>query len=211
MIDGPDGNVYVGSVAGYGRLNAPLIEWNAENNSTQQFNDVVKDQSIISLTAWQEFVIGGTSVTGGEGSHATQTDARLFLWNPKTKTKEFEIVPVPGAPRITDLIAAPNGKIYGIAGDLHVNPATLFVLDPEDRKIAAREKLPFSSPIYNSVAFGPDGRIWGLAEEGIFAIDTTSNKVEIVARPPVKINGGFALRDGALYFFSGSTIYRYKM
>lgn len=211
MIDGPDGNVYVGSVAGYGLLNAPLIEWNAENDSTQQFNEVVKDQSIISLTAWHEFVIGGTSVFGGEGSHSTLKDARLFLWNPKTQTKEFDIVPVSGAPRITDLITAPNGRIYGIAGDLHVNSATLFVFDPGNRKIIGSEKLPFSSPIYNSVASGPDGRIWGLAEEGIFVIDTRSNKVEIVARPPVKITGGFALRDGEIYFVSGSTIYRYKM
>lgn len=211
MIDGPDGNVYVGSVAGYGLLNSPLIEWNTENNSTQQFNDIVKDESIISLASWHEVLIGGTSATGGEGSHATQTEARLFIWDPKTKTKEFDIVPVPGAPSITDLIAAPNGAIYGIGGDLHVNSATLFVFDPEHRKIITSEKLPFSSPIYNSVALGPDGRIWGLAEEGIFAIDTRSNKVEIVARPPAKIGGGFALRDGSIYFFSGSTIYRYKI
>jgi hypothetical protein len=211
MIDGPDGNVYVGSVAGYGLLDAPLIQWNVESDSVQQFNRVVENQSIISLTAWHEFVIGGTSVSGGEGSHATQTDARLFIWNPKTQTKEFDIVPVPGAPRITDLITAPNGRIYGIAGNLHVTSATLFVFDPETRKIVGREKLPFSSPIYNSVASGQDGRIWGLAEEGIFAIDTRSNKAEIVARPPVKITGGFAMRDGAIYFISGPTIYRYKM
>lgn len=211
MINGPDGNVYVGSVAGYGLLGAPLIAWNPETDSTQQFSDVVTDQSIISLTVWRDFIIGGTSVPGGEGSHATQTDARLFLWNPGKQTKEFDIVPVPGAPRITDLITAANGRIYGIAGDLHVNPATLFVFDPETRKIIGTEKLPFSSPIYNSVASGRDGRIWGLAEEGIFTIDPRTNKVQIVAHPPAKLTGGFAMRDGDIYFISGSTIYRYKM
>jgi hypothetical protein len=212
MINGPDGNVYVGSVAAYGLLDAPLIEWNAEKDSTRQFNGVVKGQSIISLTTWHDYVIGGTSVYGGEGSHATERDARLFIWDPQTQTKEFDIGPVSGAPRITDLITAPNGLVYGIAGQVYgVGSNTLFVFDPENRKVIDRQALPFSGPIYNSVALGKDGRIWGLAEEGIFVIDTRSNKVEVVARPPVKITGGFALRDGEIYFISGATIYRYKM
>jgi hypothetical protein len=205
MINGPDGNVYIGSVAGYGLLDAPLLEWNGEDDSVRQFNDIVESQSIVSLAVWRNFVIGGTSIAGGEGSHATQKEAQLFFWDPKTQTKVFNTVPVSGAPSITDLITAPNGQVYGIAGD------TLFVFDPSDRKVISKQKLPFSKPIYNSVALGSDGRIWGLAEEGIFAIDTKHNTVDLVARSPVKISGGFALRDGAVYFISGTTIYRYKL
>jgi hypothetical protein len=212
MIDGPDGNVYVGSVAAYGLLNAPLIQWNPENDSIQQFNNIVNDQSIVSLAAWNDRIIGGTSIFGGEGAHATQKEARLFIWNPKTQSKEFDIAPVPGAPRITDLIRAPNNRIYGIAGHMYgVGPHTLFVFDPETRKVTKTRPLPFSSPIYNSVGLGDDGKIWGLAEEGIVSIDTESNQVELVARPPEKITGGFAMRGHELYFISGSTIYRYKM
>jgi hypothetical protein len=211
MINGPDENVYVGSVGGYGLLSAPLIKWNTEDDSIQQFS-VVYDQSIISLTAWHEFVIGGSSIFGGEGSHTTQPEAHLFFWNTKTQRKEFETSPVPGAPRITDLITAPNGLIYGIAGTvLEGGVHTLFVFDPEKRRVITRQKVPFSSPIYNSVGIGKDGRIWGLAAEGIFAIDTTSNKVEMIAQPPVKITGGFALRDGGIYFISDTTIYLYEM
>jgi len=205
MINGPDGNVYIGSVAGYGLLKAPLLEWNGVDGLVQQFNDIVESQSIVSLAVWHNFILGGTSITGGEGSHATQKEALLFLWDPKTRTKVFDVAPVPGAQNITDLITAPNDQVYGIAAD------TLFVFDPNNRKIISRQKLPFSKPIYNSVALGNDGRIWGLAEEGIFAVDTKHNSVELVAKPPVKINGGFALRDGEVYFISGTTIYRYKM
>jgi streptogramin lyase len=204
MIDGPDGNVYIGAVAGYGLLQAPLLEWNGRDDSVQQFNNIVENESIVSLAVWHDVIIGGTSVTGGEGSHATQKDARLFLWNPKTRTKEFDVAPVPGAPSITDLITAPNDQVYGVAGDM------LFVFDPKNRKVIT-QKLPFSKPIYNSVEVGKDGRIWGLAEEGIFAIDTKNNNVNVVARPTVKITGGFAMRDGEIYFISNSTVYRYKM
>lgn len=212
MIDGPGGEIYVGSVAGYGALDAPLIQWNPETDQTHQFNNVVPGQSIISLARWHDLVIGGTSVYGGEGSHATQTEARLFVWNPKTQLKEFEMTPVPGAPRITDLITAPNGLVYGIAGYLYgVGSPTLFVFDPESRKVIGAQALPFSNPIYNSVAVGKDGRIWGLEEDGIFTIDPAGNHVEVVAHPAQKITGGFALRDGAIYFISGATIYLYTM
>ncbi len=212
MIDGPGGEIYVGSVAGYGALDAPLIKWNPETDQTQQFNNVVPGHSILSLARWHDLVIGGTSVFGGEGSHATQTEARLFLWNPRTQLKEFEMTPVPGAPRITDLITAPNGLVYGVAGHLYgVGSLTLFVFDPESRKVIGTQVLPFSNPIYNSVAVGKDGRIWGLEEDGIFTIDPAGNHVEVVARPNQKITGGFALRDGAVYFISGATIYLYTM
>jgi streptogramin lyase len=204
MINGPDGDVYIGSVAGYGLLESPLLEWDGEN-SVQQFNGLVQNQSIFSLAVWRNLVLAGTSVSGGSGSQATQKEARLFLWNPKTQTKVFDTAPVPGAPNITDLITAPNDRVYGIAGD------TLFVFDPNDRKVISTQKLPFSKPIYNSVALGKDGKIWGLAEDGIFAVDTRSNRVELVAKPPEKITGGFAMREGELYFISGTTIYRYKM
>jgi hypothetical protein len=95
--------------------------------------------------------------------------------------------------------------VYGIAGN------TLFVFDPEARAIKDRKPLPFSGNIYNSVALGPDGRIWGLAQEGIFSIDTQTNQVILVAKAPEKITGGFELRDGFIYFVSGPSIYRYRI
>jgi hypothetical protein len=205
MIDGPTGIVYVGAVAGYGKVEAPLTEWNVESGAVQLATDIVKDQSIVSLARWHDLLVGGTSTEGGGGSHPTQMEARLFIWNPKNQKKEFDIVPVAGHKNVTDLITAPNDRVYGIADD------TLFVFDPQKREIISRQKLPFSRPIYNSVAIGKDGRIWGLALEGIFAIDTGKNDVELIVHAPQKITGGFGLHDGAIYFISGSAVYRYKM
>ena len=205
MIDGPNGIVYVGALAGYGKIEAPLTEWNVESGVVQLDTDIVKDQSVISLARWHDLVVGGTSTEGGGGSHPTQKEARLFVWNPKTHRKEFEIVPVTGQKSVTDLITAPNDRVYGIAGD------TLFAFNPQTYEITSRQKLPFSGPIYNSVAMGKDGRIWGLAPDGIFAIDTRTNDVKLIVHAPQKITGGFGLHDGAIYFISGSAVYRYKM
>jgi outer membrane protein assembly factor BamB len=204
MIDGPNGDVYIGSGAGYGQLEAPLLTVNPEKNFVQTYA-VVRDQSIASLATWHDVVIGGTTVAGGGGSHSTQTSAKLFLWNPKTRQKEFEQDPVPGKTAITDLIAAPNNLIYGVAGD------TLFEFNPNTRKITGRRSLPFSEAIYNSVIVDKAGTIWGLAKEGIFTVDTRTLKVQLVDRSPVPITGGFAMHDGKIYFIAGSSVYAYTM
>jgi len=205
MISGPDGAVYVGSVAGYGQLESPLIAWNAETDSVQLNDGIVHDQSIVSLATWHDLIIGGTSISGGGGSHTTQKDAKLFIWNPKTRRKDFEIVAVPGAANITDLVTAPNDLIYGVA----VN--TLFEFNPATRKITKTTTLPFLNPIYNSVSVDSSGRIWGLARNAIFMIDTRTFKASLVAISPVPITGGFALKNGRIYFISGAAIYSYTM
>jgi ligand-binding sensor domain-containing protein len=165
----------------------------------------VSDQSIVSLATWHGLIVCGTSINGGGGSRPTQRDAKLLIWNPKTRQKEFDIVPVPGASSITDLVSAPNGMVYGIADKM------LFEFNPMTHTITKRQAMPFAKAIYNSASVDEAGRIWGLAEDGIFMIDTKKFKAEMVARAPTKITGGFALRNGKLYFISGSAVYCYTI
>jgi streptogramin lyase len=205
MIEGPDHNVYLGAVAGYGKLGGPLTIWNTDSGKVEQFHHLVPDQSVITLAVWKDRLIGGTTVGGGGGSHPTQKEAKLFIWNPQTKAKDFETTPVADARSIDDLVVTAKGMVYGTAA------GTLFVFDPESRTVKDRKKLPFGGTIYNSVGFGPDGRIWGLTKEGIFAIDTGSNECRLVAKAPEKITAGFAMREGAIYFVSGPAVYRYRM
>jgi hypothetical protein len=203
MINGRDGQVYLGSVAGYGKLGGPLSVWDVESGRVEQFHHIVKDQSVVTLTEWKDRVIGGTTVGGGGGSHPTEKEAKIFIWNPRTRRKDFEMTPVAGAGTINDLITASDGLIYGIAG------GTLFVFDPETRAVKDSRPMPFSGSVYNSVAPGPDRRLWGLYSEGIFAINTKTHDVVLVAKSPEKITGGFAVRDGAVYLICGAAVYRY--
>ena len=205
MIEGPGNLVYLGAVAGYGKLGGPLTVFDTKTNKVEQYHHLIPDQSVVSLTVWKDRIVGGTTIGGGGGSHPTQKEARLFIWNPETKQKEFETVPVPGERNIDDLITTPDGLVYGISGP------TVFVFDPVSRTIKDRKTLPFTGTIYNSVAMGPDGRIWGLTRTGIFAIDRKTNEAVLVAKAPEKITAGFALRDGYLYFVCGPAVYRYRL
>jgi hypothetical protein len=205
MIAGPDGRVYVAGLPGYGKLGGALLAWNPATNQVQRFADVVPDQSVVSLATANGVIVGGTDVSGGGGTLPSQDSAELFMWDPWTSQQVFATVPVPGQRRITDLIAAPNGRVYGFAGD------HLLAFDPQSRALTDIGPQPVDELLHNSVAVAPDGRIWGLASNGIFAIDPDSSTFELVARPPVTISAGFAFDGAGVYFASGSTIYRYAL
>jgi hypothetical protein len=204
MINGSNGNVYAGTDPGYGLIESPLIEWNTESGSVQLYN-VVPNQSVVSLASWQDFIIGGTSSSGGPGSQPVQANAELFIWNPSTREVEFQIAPVSGAATITDLITAPNGQVYGIAG------STLFEFNPQTQQITNSQTLPFSNVIDNSISADDAGRIWGLAESGIFVIDTSKFNTTMIASSPLVISGGYAMSNGNIYFISGPSVYSYTI
>jgi hypothetical protein len=203
LINGADNRVYIGSVAGYGKLGGPLTIWNPDDDSIEDYPQLVTDQSVVSLAAWDNLIVGGTTTGGGGGSHPTQTEARIFLFDPATCEKLWEGVPQPAATSVTDLITASNGLVYGIAGRV------MFVFDPQARAIRERRALPFTSAVYNSLDIGPDGRIWGLASTGIFTIDPATNNIRMEALAPESITAGFAIDDQAVYYVSDTAVWRY--
>lgn len=210
MIAGPDGKVYLGAIPGYGKLGGPLVVFDPATGATASFPQVVKDQSIQSLAVaegqstpggWA--LVGATTVAGGNGSIATATEARLFLWDPATRAKLYETVAVPGAREITDLVSSGDGRILGIAGG-----KMLFAFDPQARRVIQRVALPFTGVIANAIGRGPRGRFYGLSPEGIFSIDPETYAVSLEASYRQRITAGFALERNALYFAAGPRLVR---
>lgn len=204
MVDGPDHAVYIGSIATYGQLESPLLKFVPETGASTMY-PVVHDQSIDSLAVWHDMILGGTTIRGGSGSHPTQTSACIFAWNTVTGTKEFEVVPVPGKVAVLNLIVAPDDHIYGFADDV------FFEFDPRTKTVRRRLPVPFSAPLYDSVAFDHAGNLWGLAKEGIFMFNPASGKIQLVARSPVDITAGFGMKNGKIYFVSASSVFSYTM
>lgn len=209
MISGPDGNVYVGATAGYGKLEAPLLSWTGQPGSIKLFDGLAADQSPVSLATWKNSVVVGTTTLGGGGSHPTTADAHVFTWDTTRKLKATEAVPIQGAKTITDLVTAKSGIVYGlaVAGVEH----TLFAFDPETGRIVSRKPTPFRDVVYNGIGMMPDGTIIGLAEDGIFTINEAKGEVRLIAKTPMKITGGFALHEDFVYFVSNATVYRYSL
>jgi streptogramin lyase len=207
MIEGPDGLIYVGGTAGYGQLEGPLVAWDGKSAQATAYGNLIPNQSVVSLAVWQRQIVGGTTTEGGGGSHPTEKDACVFFWDAAAHKLLWKIVPVSGASLVTDLIASRSGLVYGIA--VENSTSTLFVIDPKRHAVVSTQVLPFQSVPYNGVAVDSHGTIWGLGGSGIFRIEDRSHRAALVARSPVPISAGLAMRGRKFYFVSGSEVYCY--
>jgi len=148
MVAGPLDRVYLGAVSGYGLLGGPLCVFDPETGKLDQYLHLVQDQSVIALAALPSgLIVGGTTIDGGGGSHPTQTEAKLFLWDPVRREKVFEVVPVAGKGSIEALAVGKNGLVYGFAGG-----DTMFVFDSEQRKVGEVVPHTMGGLVYNAVA-----------------------------------------------------------
>ena len=204
MIMGSDKQVYIGGLPSYGIDTGVLTVWNPKSGIVKT-HEVCEKQSINSLCYSAGRIIAGTTIVGGTGTKPSTTNAKLFQWNPDTKKKDVEIIPVPGSPTINDLVNLPDGKVFGVA--LRDRP---FVYDPYTGKVKVFASLPFEcGSIYNGAAMGSDGKIWGLSKQGIFYIDPISFTGRIAYTPASPITAGFAIDERAVYFACGADVFRY--
>jgi len=206
MIGGPGDKAYIGAVSGYGLLGGPLCVFDPATGKVDQYLHLVKDQSVIALAALPDGrIVGGTTVGGGGGSFPTQTEAKLFLWDPVKREKLFETVPVPGQGTIGALAVGRDGLVFGFAGE------TMFVFDPKTQKLVDQAPHELGGVVFNAVGPGPKGELFGLASAGIFTIDTAKRRPKVLAQYPDRVSGGFAIRGNRIYFTSGPQIVSYTL
>lgn len=206
MVAGPGDKVFIGAVSGYGQLGGPLCVLDPVTGKVEQHPHLVRDQSVVALAVLPDGrLVGGTTVGGGGGSHPTQTEAKLFFWDPVTREKQLEIVPVPGEGSVVALALGPDGLVYGVAG------ATLFVFDPTAQRVIETAPHGLGTVIYNAVFPGPEGRLYGLSHGGVFGIDPATRRPRILAAYPGGIEGGVACRGREVFFTSGPQIISYVL
>ena len=203
------GKVFIGMVPEYGILGGHLMSWDARASSLADLGEVVDKQSIVSLAYANGMLLGGTSITGGLGIKPTETQARLFVWDPIAAKKVFEIAPVPDATAITCLIVGPDKNIWGIAN------GTLFIFDAAGRKIISTHelfKLDYAARNFNVWRDGflvlhPTGRIFGTLDDKFFELDPATMKTTVLRDKGAQL---LAMdRAGRLYFRDTVNLWQY--
>jgi hypothetical protein len=166
------------------------------------------NQSIASLAYIErlDLIAGGCSVLGGSGTRAIEKEAQLILWDPKEEKKVFEIVPVTEAKTILSLASTIDGKVYGITDNEKV-----FIFDAEKREVQKVFDLEFKGPIEISLQPGPDGNLYGLSKEAIFFIDPKSDRLSLLAKPPLPIDSGMAISGRKIYYGSGAKLFEFEI
>lgn len=107
-------HIAYGTMPGDSTLGGALVVVDKSTLEVAVHRPVVTDQSIVSLTYTEGMIIGGTSIHGGYSVPApTQTEARLFVWEPSGDSPVFEVPPVPQAEAIPSLVVDAAGLVWG--------------------------------------------------------------------------------------------------
>ena len=200
--------VFFGTISDYGTLGGAIAVHDVESGKTDVHRNVAPDQSISSLAYAGGVVVGGTTVAGGLGIEPKEKEAKLFVWDPATREKVFETVPVAGAGLITGLVVSPDKNVWGIAA------GELFVFDVAARKVVSTNRLfPKGKPTRVGwrdahMTIHPDGHVYGTSQGRLFRIDPKTMEMTVLRH-----KGGLGMlaldRDGRVYFRERTNLWRY--
>ncbi|WP_147387953.1 ligand-binding sensor domain-containing protein [Pelobium manganitolerans] len=199
--------VIFGTVPTYGHVGGALVQYDVESKKVATFENLIQDQSIISLVKSGDLVIGGTSIFGGLGGVPTQEEAVIFAWDPIRKVKVFEISPGKNIMSVTGLINGPDGNIWGFAdGDF-------FILDVNARKIIVRKRLfainSRPSHIWRSafMQVHPNGKVYVAVNGKLYSINPETIEFELVEE---KVSLLTMDNNGTLYFRRNANLWSFN-
>lgn len=207
-----DGKLYIGTMAGYGKLSGALSVYDPATGSCTTQSDVVPDQTIASLAYLDGKVYGGSMIWGGFGSVPTATDAKLLVHDVATGSNSVVDLPDPGLRSVLGVTVGPDHRIWMVAED------HLLVYDPStgrfvhDQQIFPELKIPSTDRLDAYDAFlttAKDGNVYGTIHGAyLFRVDPRTMAVTVVAQ----VNAHHLVPDayGNLYYVrNGLDLARY--
>ncbi len=201
--------MYFGTVPGYGILGGALVKYDISSDNLSSTSPLIANHSIVSLLYSGGELYGGTSVWGGLGIQPIATEAKLFIVNPVTDSKDLEVVPVAGAKAITALMNGPDGHVWGIAD------GTLFIFDKTNRILVSTHELfsvsaeVKSKHVWKNAALllHPSGRIFGVAYGELFELNPITKAKTVISNQAS--NALTMDANGDLYFHRGVNLWKY--
>lgn len=199
--------VVFGMIPEYGKLGGALVRYDVDTEKLNYFPSPVDKQAIAGLVYTGDYVLVGTTISGGLGIAPETKEAHLIGWNPQTGEKLFDLIPVPGATSLTGFLNMPDGTIWGM-GD-----GQLFIFNPKNHEIKSVTKLfdypPFKSHVWRSafLVLHPDGNIYGTDWEKLFKLNPETLEFTELAKQAALLVMG---QDGRLYFKRKTELWSFR-
>ncbi|MET3697490.1 hypothetical protein SAMN05877753_10686 [Bacillus oleivorans] len=199
--------IAIGTVPDYGKLGGALTIFDPAVNHYTVHQNIVQNQSVVSLAYKDRLVYGGTSVWGGLGIAPTEQEAKLFIFDLESEEKRLETVPVPGEKAITALTFDENGYLWGLTSGI------LFKYDTETNEIS--ETVELYSRDWDStghlwregfLTFDEDGYLYGSTRGKLFRVNPDTLDHETLVE---NANLFAEDADGNFYFARGHKLYQY--
>lgn len=204
MTGAPGTNyLYIGTHPKNGEVGGSLTIYDTAKKTHSVRRNLVKDQSIISLTTHQGYVYGGTSIFSGKNIEGKQ-NAVFFRMKSKSPTGKIEVLPLGiKKPRmIHALTADEKGKVYGLSD------GNFFSYDPHTRKTQSVNVVKNTSGRFNNgtLVIGNDKYIYGTVEGTLFKVNPSTLKSEILkGKGATRLTKG---KDGVIYFTNKDELWK---
>lgn len=199
-------HVAIGTTPDYGQLGGALTLYDPETGEYEVYEHIVKNQKVVALRYRDGIIYGGTCVWGGLGVQAVETEGKLFIWDPATRSMLDEVVPIEGERAVSDLTFDEDGKLWGITAGY------VFRYDLQ-RRITDRIIPCFDHDWAKTAFFSRGGfleyigenRLVGTTLGKLFLLDTEREKLKVLSED----NTLFTLdREGHLYFNRADELHR---
>lgn len=124
-----DNKVFMGTTGKTAARPGALSVFDYTTGTTTVHKNIIVDQSIVALAYYNGKLYGGSTIRGGYESTPSQTEAKLFVYDPAsgTKTAEYSLPATANGKKLTAIteLQLVDGKLWGFAeGYLFVfNPA----------------------------------------------------------------------------------------
>jgi len=207
--------VVMSGTPAYGQTGGGLLIWDRAQNAATVMRDVevVPDQSTLSMIALPGGkMLAGTTTSPGTGGEKKVAEALLYIMDLAVRRIDWQAAVLPGAQEYTDLLAGPDGLVYGIA-----DRKLFFVFDLAKRTIVAKQDVEaeFGRAAYHQgprvFVVGPKGEVYLIFSKGIARLEPKSQTLNLIAQSPVQIDTGGDYFQGRIYFSSGSHLLSYDL
>ena len=212
-----DGKIFCGTIPKANLLGGCIAWYDTVTGETYVVPNIVHNQSVIGLVYHNGLLYGATSVSGGANSTATETEAKIFVYDVANKQKLGEFaVSIDGlttAPFIAGIAVDANGTFWGVVSE------TLFTFayNTQTAAMTFTEVLSFDKTNYNTdssrqwfsrpILFGNNGYIYfSFDDDGGMRRINAANPADstlLMAETPIFYALG---EDGNLYYGSGTQL-----
>lgn len=201
------GNIYFSSMGGYGCPHSGLCRIDCRTETvTRWIYPETTMTALVYLPRQRRLLVCESR------AHERQAIRFTFI-SPETGEVEESVSAIRDEGAVTSWLYDGDDLVYG----LHAYRATLFAYNLKHKRIVASlAELGFGHHCYESLVFGPDGRIWGLTRECVFAVTRDLTAKERLADYPDFADGNFYRfgfvygPDQHLYFLNGPHLMRAK-
>ncbi|MBH0164085.1 hypothetical protein IHV12_04115 [Fictibacillus sp. 7GRE50] len=200
--------LYIGTAPDNGKIGGAFTIFDPKTGIRQVRENLVPNQTIISMAYQNGYVYGGTSIYGGKNSRTYETSAKLFAVDVSKNYSQPAYIPLPlsNIKMISSVVIDNNQKLWGMADGY------LFIYSFGREKTKVIPIVKSTSGYFKNATllFANDGYLYGTVEKTFFKVNPETYKLDIL-RSNNDIDDLVEGKDGNLYFKNGTDLWRYSI